>query len=72
MKTEHLEKAYQTSDALLDELGEAQKENPSDAELIFLLVQAALKLNTEIGVILAAANQANAKKTKGKNEQVHT
>jgi hypothetical protein len=34
--------------------------------MIFSLVQESLKLNTEIGAILSAAAQANAKKTKGK------
>lgn len=58
MKTEHLEKAYQTSDALLGELRAAQQENPSDAGMLFLLVEDALRLDTKICVTLAAAGQA--------------
>jgi hypothetical protein len=66
MKTEHLKKAYQSAETLLDELRQAQMENKPEEDMIFSLVQKALKLNTEIGVILVAANQANVTKTKGK------
>jgi hypothetical protein len=65
MKIEHLEKASQSADTVLEELRQAQRENPSDAAMIFSLVQEALKLDTKIGVTLAAA-QANAAKMKGK------
>jgi hypothetical protein len=67
MKTEHLEKACQTSDALLGELRLAQQENPADSAMIFSLVEEALGLDAKICVTLAAAVQARtaAKKMKG-------
>jgi len=73
MKTEHLEEAYQTSDALLGELRAAQQENPADSAMIFSLVEEALGLDAKICVTLAAAVQARtAAKMKGHKYENHS
>jgi hypothetical protein len=65
VKTEHLTKAYESAETVLDELRAAQQENPSDVDLIFSLVLDALKLHAKISVTLKAASQTNAAKMKG-------
>jgi len=71
MKTEHLEEAYQTSDA--GELRAAQQENPADSAMIFSLVEEALGLDAKICVTLAAAVQARtAAKMKGHKYENHS
>ena len=65
MKTEHLTKAYESSNALLDELVQARQESQPDDAMLFYLLEKTLILNTKIYVILTAATQSNAAKTKG-------
>lgn len=61
MKTEHLKKAYESVETVLDELGAAQRENPSNAAVIFSLVEEALILDAKIHATLSAAAQAAAR-----------